>query len=122
MQHSVGEDGGLLSAELGDVDEQSCPRGKNWRRRDHGSIIVRTVGSLLSLAEGLAKHPVRVDRGKRLTVGLRSITLETGGQCLGGVADPRRAGDEIKRIPQKNVNSLQSHPDRATANRMPGCR
>jgi hypothetical protein len=29
---------------VGDVDRQACPRGKNWRGRNHASIIVRTVG------------------------------------------------------------------------------
>ena len=30
----------------GDLDGQASPRGKNWRGRDHGSMIVRTVGLL----------------------------------------------------------------------------
>ena len=32
-----------LSADVRDIDRQACPRGRNWRGRDDGSIIVRTV-------------------------------------------------------------------------------
>jgi hypothetical protein len=35
-----GEDGGLLSAEVEDVEF----RAWNWRGRNYGSIIVRTIG------------------------------------------------------------------------------
>ncbi len=38
----------------GDIDGQACPRSKNWRGRDHGSMMVCTVGLL----------PIRENHGR----------------------------------------------------------
>ena len=39
-----GRSGVPLYAEMGDIDGLACLRGKNWHGRDHGSMIVRTLG------------------------------------------------------------------------------
>jgi len=67
---------------VGDVDGQACPRARNWRGRDHGSIIVRTVGL----------PPILQNRS-----------------CLGAVADPR--GAEGIKIPQlmRQAQDKMSH-------------
>ena len=43
VRRAVGEDGGRLYAEVGNIDGQARSRGKNWRGHDHGAIIVLTV-------------------------------------------------------------------------------
>lgn len=35
-----------LTREVGEIDGQACPRGKDWHGRNHGSMIVRTVSRL----------------------------------------------------------------------------